>query len=70
MNTNAVKSRVAGNVDNVDKKVDSKNGSYGNCAGIQKIRGIKENEMTKRVCVLLTKKIHIQWLKFSPIECG
>ncbi|CBL13919.1 transcriptional adapter 2A [Roseburia intestinalis] len=52
------------------KKWIHKNGSYGKCAGIQKIRDIKENGIRKWICVMLTKKIHIRWLKFSPIECG
>jgi len=38
------------------KKWIHKNGSYGKCAGIQKIRDIKENGIRKWICVMLTKK--------------
>lgn len=47
MNTNAVKSRVVENVDNVDKKWIVKNGKNENCAGIQKIRDMTENGIKK-----------------------
>jgi hypothetical protein len=52
------------------KKWIHKNGSYGNCAGIQKTRDMKENGTIKEGHVMSTRKIHIRWLKFSPIECG
>lgn len=47
-----------------------KNESEGNCDKIQKTRDMKENGTIKEGHVMSTRKIHIRWLKFSPIECG
>ena len=55
-----------GNVDNVDKE----NESGGN--RIMETKGLaqKTAKMAKVYKDYVNKKIHIQKLKFSPIECG